>query len=259
MHWINLLFVLLVNAVPLYGVKQLGWSASTVVVLYWFENLLIACFTCARIALHRKLTRKRGHWRQGQLGTKVGDKPSTAGLLGEYATMAFVFTLAHGIFVGAFVLIGADNHRGDPHWAFSAAQFRQGAQWMALALVADFLVDVATMRGRSFAWLRAYVDQRMGRVIIMHLAIIFGMWGMMATESPFAVLYVLIGLKTLWDVVASRASGSPQALPEQPPELALKLAAQQKGITREKLVANWKQQREDMIRAARENEEVMPA
>src|SRR5437899_7172224 len=87
MRWLNLLFVLLVNAIPLYGVKVLGWSALTVVMLYWFENLLIAVFTCARIALHRQLTRKRGHWRTGQLGTRVGGKPSGQGLLGEYATM----------------------------------------------------------------------------------------------------------------------------------------------------------------------------
>src|SRR5215469_5039766 len=244
MRWLNLLFVLLLNAVPLYGVQKLGWSASTVVVLYWFENLLIAFFTCARIALHRKLTRKRGHWRKGQLGTKVNDQPSQAGLLGEYAVMAFVFTLVHGIFVGAFVLIGADNHSGDPRWAFSAAQFWQGAQWMALALIADFLVDAAVMRGRSFAWIRAYVGQRMGRVIIMHLAIIFGMWGMMATESPFAVLYVLIGLKTLWDLSTANASAKADvaALPERPPALALKIAAQQKGITPEMVAAQWAQQ-----------------
>src|SRR5258708_21491936 len=80
MRWLNLLFVLLVNAIPLYGVKFHGWSALTVVVLYWFENLLIAVFTCARIALHRQLTRKRGHRRKGQLGTQVNDKPSGLGL-----------------------------------------------------------------------------------------------------------------------------------------------------------------------------------
>jgi len=258
MRWLNLLFVLLVNAVPLYGVKQLGWSASTVVVLYWFENLLIAFFTCARIELHRKLTRKRGHWRTGQLGTKVGDKPSTAGLLGEYATMAFVFTLAHGIFVWGFVAIAAD-HSSEAIWQFSRVQFVQGAQWMALALVADLLVDAASMRQRSFAWIRAYVDKRMGRVLIMHFVIIFGMGAMMLTESPAALLYVLIGLKTLWDLAGSKTSAGPAALPEEAPAWALKLGSMQKEVSPAQLAAKWKQQREEMIRAAKENEEVMPA
>jgi hypothetical protein len=259
MRWLNLLFVLLVNAVPLYGVKQLGWSASTVVVLYWFENLLIAFFTCARIALHRKLTRKRGHWRQGQLGTKVGNQPSTRGLLGEYATMAFVFTFAHGIFVFGFTAIAADSRGSDPRFAFSSAQFWQGAQWMALALVADFLVDAATMRGRSFAWIRAYVDRRMGRVLIMHLAIIFGMWGMMATESPFAVLYVLIALKTLWDLASANAGGKSNALPDEPPAWALKIGAQQHGRSIEAQRAEWKRTVEEHKRSALEDEQVVPA
>jgi len=259
MRWINLLFVLAVNAVPLNGVRELGWSASTVVVLYWFENLLIAVFTCARIALHRKLTRKRGHWRAGQLEVQVNGKPLRSGLLGEYATMAFVFTLAHGIFVFAFTAIADSNHPDDPRWAFSAAQFWQGARWMAIALVAEFLIDAATMRSRSFAWIRAYVGSRMGRVIVMHLAIIFGMWGMMATESPFAVLYVLIGLKTLWDLVASNASARPSALPDEPPAWALKLGAQQHGRDIAAQRAAWKRTVEEQKRGAIEDEEVMPA
>src|SRR3954470_24788495 len=71
MRWLNLVFVLLVNAVPLYGIKYLGWSIGTVLLLYWVESVLVAVFTCARIALHRALTRKSGHWRTGSLGVLV--------------------------------------------------------------------------------------------------------------------------------------------------------------------------------------------
>jgi len=35
MWLLRLLFVLAVNAVPVYGVYYRGWSASTVVALYW--------------------------------------------------------------------------------------------------------------------------------------------------------------------------------------------------------------------------------
>lgn len=261
MRVFNLLFALLLNAIPLYGVKYLAWSASTVVVLYWFENLLIAVFTCARIALHRKLTRKRGHWRGGTLGVKVNDRLLTTGLLGEYATMAFVFTLAHGIFVGGFVLIAADHHGDSALWQFSREQFVQGAQWMSAAIVAEFLLDAMTMRARSFAWIRAYVGKRMGRVLVMHMTIIFGMWGMMATESPFAVLYALIAFKTLWDLAASTTSASPSALPAEPPAWVSKLGdsvgKEQGGAA--KMRADWKRNVEDMQRAAIEDEKVMPA
>jgi len=261
MRLLSLLFALLLNAIPLYGVRELGWSASTVVVLYWFENLVIAVFTCARIWLHRKLTRKRGHWRGGTLGVKVGDQPLKTGLLGEYAVMAFVFTFAHGIFVGAFVLIAADNHSDSAVWQFSREQFSQGALWMSAAIAVEFLLDASTMRSRSFAWIRSYVDKRMGRVLVMHMTIIFGMWAMMATESPFAVLYVLIALKTLWDMAASNASATAAALPAEPPAWVSKLGD---GVGKDqggaaKMRADWKRNVENLQRAAIEDEEVMPA
>ena len=242
--WINLPFTL----------------ALMVVVLYWVENLLVAIFTCARILLHRMLTHKSGHWRTGQLGTKVNDKPSGLGLLGEYATIAFVFTLAHGIFVGAFILIASQNHSDNPLWAFSGEQLRRGVQWMAAAMTLEFAIDAATMRSRSFAWIKAYVGKPMGRVLVMHLAIIFGMWGMLATESPFAVLYVLIALKTLWDLASSTAGAKAADVPAQPPAWLGKFAnavGKDRGGAA-KMRADWQRYVEQMKQAAIQDEEVTP-
>jgi hypothetical protein len=261
MRWIGLLFALLVNAVPLYGVYRLGWSASTVVALYWAENLALAVFTCARIWLHRKLTRKRGHWRGGTIGVKVNDKLVTGGLLTEYALLAFPFTLVHGIFVVALVALGASNHSDSAAWQFSRVQFEQGLQWILAALVLEFVIDAATMRSRSFAWLKAYVGRRTGRVLIMHFVIIFGMFGMMAMQSPFAMLYVLIGFKTLWDVFASDAAADPRSLPTEPPAWVLATAARlgKDGGGAKKARADWQRSREQQIRAAVEDEETQPA
>jgi len=261
MRWLNLVFVLLVNAVPLYGIKYLGWSIGTVLMLYWVENLLVALFTCGRIALHRALTRKSGHWRGGSLGVMVNGKPSTSGLLGEYATMAIVFTLAHGIFVFAIVFLFGEGRTDPEQWRFSAEQFRFGALQMIGLMSADFLVDAVQMRSRSFAWIKTYVQQRMGRVLVLHLAIIFGMMAMAATESPIAVLYVLIGLKTLWDLAAAGSSAKADSLPENAPQwlgkFADKVADKHGGAAA--MQADWKRARENLLRAAREDEQVRPA
>lgn len=261
MRGLNLLFVLLVNAVPLYGVKVLGWSIGVVLLLYWIENLLVAVFTCARIVLHRALTRKAGHWRSSQLGgVSVNGQPKNFSLLGEYAIIAFPFTLVHGVFVLAIVFLIGSNKTGS-EWQFSYAQFRFGALQMLGVLTLDFLVDALQMRSRSFAWIKTYVQQRMGRVLILHLGIIFGMWGLAASDSPIAVLYVLIGLKTLWDLASSNASAKASTLPPEPPAWALKLAdkvGRSKGGAAE-MRADWTRSAEQSRRAAIEDEKVMPA
>lgn len=252
--------VLITNAIPLYGVLRLDWSVTNVLVMYWLENLLVAVFTCLRIAAHRQLTHKRGHWRAGQLGSSsTNGKPSKAGLLGEYATVAFVFTLAHGVFVAVIALLLASKHPHDPHWRFSWDAVRQGALMLSLVLAAGFAADLPGMRSRSFAWIKAQVQQRMGRVLVLHLAIIFGMAAMAATDSPLGILYVLIGLKTLWDVALTRVVAA--SAPKQPPRWLLKLGdrlGKDKGGAAA-MAEQWSAGIEAASRQAIEDEQVMRA
>ena len=250
--------LLVTNAIPLYGVQRLGWSVTNVLVIYWLENLLVAVFTCLRVALHRAFTRKRGHWRAGQLGSSTNGRPSRAGLLGEYATVAFVFTFAHGVFVAVIALLLAGKHPDDPLWRLSWPALRQGALMLSLVLAAGFVADLPGLRSRSFAWIKGVVQQRMGRVLILHLAIIFGMAAMAATDSPLGLLYVLIGLKTLWDLALTRVVAA--AVPEQPPRWLLKLGDR---IGKDKggaaaLAGQWSSGLETARRQAIEDEQVMP-
>ena len=250
--------VLVTNAIPIYGVQRLGWSATNVLVMYWLENLLVAVFTCLRVALHRGLTRKRGHWRSGQLGSSSNGRLSKAGLLGEYATVAFVFTFAHGVFVAAIALLLASKHPGDPLWRFSWVAFRQGAQMLSLVLAAGFVADLPGLRARTFAWIKDVVQQRMGRVLILHLTIILGMAAMAATDSPLGLLYVLIGLKALWDLALTRVVAAP--VPAQPPRWLLKLGDRigkgKGGATA--LAGQWSASLEAARRQAIEDEQAMP-
>jgi len=251
--------VLVTNAIPVFGVLRLGWSVTNVLVMYWLENLLVAVFTCLRIATHRRLTHKRGHWRSGQLGSSSNGKPSKGGLLGEYATVAFVFTLAHGLFVAVIALLFASRHPQDPLWRFSWDAFRQGALMLSLALAAGFVADLPGMRSRSFAWIKAQVQQRIGRVLVLHLAIIFGMAAMAATDSPLGILYVLIGLKALWDVALTRVVAAP--VPGQPPRWLLKLGdrlGKDKGGAAA-MAEQWKAGIEAAGRQAIEDEQVVRA
>jgi hypothetical protein len=256
----GILIMLLVNAVPIVGVLRFEWSAINVLVLYWFENILIAVFTCVRIAVHRSLTRKRGYWRGGQIGVQVNGQTLKSGLLGEYAMMAFTFTFAHGIFVGVIAMILSQNYPDQPMWQVSFAQVGRGVLAITVMLGVELIADLFTIRSRSFAWMRGYVEARMGRVIVLHLTIIFGMMAMAATKSPLGILYVLIGLKTLADlggVVSQTADANANATP---PAWSLKLVdklGKDKGGAQE-FARKWHADQEQAHRNAIEDEEVMP-
>ncbi|MEO5622289.1 MAG: DUF6498-containing protein [Dokdonella sp.] len=66
-----------------------------------------------------------------------------------------------------------------------------------------FYVERATLQSRPFAWIKAYAQQRLGRGLVLHLTLIAGMVAMALSGSTLAVLYVLIGLKTLWELATS--------------------------------------------------------
>lgn len=250
--------VLVTHAIPIYGVLRLHWSVVNVLVLFWVENLLVAAFTCARIAVHRALTRKRGHWRRGQLATSSDAVGRGATLLGEYATVAFAFTLAHGVFVLLIAFIVGHNQPNEPAWQFSPGALRQGVLLLSGVFAAGFLADLPGMRQRPFAWIHLVVRQRLGRVLVLHLAIIFGMMAMAATESALGLLFVLIGLKALWELAMT---GTPAPMGDLPPAWALRLGerfGKDKGGA-EGFARDWKRDAQASRRRAAEDEETMPA
>ncbi len=256
-RWPGVCLALLVNAVPVYGVLAGGWSAATLLVLYWLENLLAAVATCLRIAVHRSWTRKRGHYRGGQLGVATAE-PAMSGrtFLGDYGTTALAFTLAHGVFVVGLTFVLAANHPGDDRWQLSLAQLRFGGAAVAALLGAGLAVDLPGLPAWSFARLRAHVQARLGRVLVLHLTIIFGMLAILFTESPFGLFFVLAGLKTLADVGGALASDAPP--PARPPAWASRLVARVGGAAGHRAVgfdAEWRREVERAQRQAEADEE----
>lgn len=255
---------LLINAVPLVGVLYFEWSAINVLVLYWFENLMIGFGTLIRLVLHRRWTRKRGYWRHSnRLGIQVNNKPAEMGLIGEYATGTFGFTLGHGIFVGAIAMIVHQNYPDQPMWQLSWAQVFRGAMAIAAFLGIELALDLTRIRSASFAAIRDYAQARMGRIIVLHLAIIFGMMGMAWSGSPMAVLYVLIGLKALADLLGIATRGAPKIEDSDTPppvwtmKMADKLGKDKGGASG--LLKKWQAEREQARKNASEDEQPMPA
>jgi len=254
---------LLINVVPLVGVLYFHWSAINVLVLYWFENLLIGFCTLIRLFAHRAWTRKRGYWRHSnRLGIQVNDKPAEMGLIGEYAIATFGFTLAHGVFVGVIALVVHQNYPDQAMWQLSWQQVLRGALAIAVFLGIELVADLTRIRGASFAALRDYAQARMGRVIVLHLAILFGMFAMAMSHSPMGILYVLIGIKTCADVLGVATRGAPRIADSDtpPPAWAMRMAdklGKDKGGAAG-LQKQWQAERDQARRDAIDDEQTMP-
>ena len=255
---------LLINAVPLAGVLYFEWSAINVLVLYWFENLLIGLCTLIRLVMHRRWTRKRGYWRHSnRLGIQINNKPAEMGLIGEYATGTFVFTLGHGVFVAGIAVLVQQNYPDQAMWQLSWDQVLRGALAIAAFLGIELIVDLTRIRGASFAALRDYAQARMSRIVVLHLAIIFGMFAMAMSNSPMGVLYVLIALKTGSDLLGIVLRGAPKiADSDTPPpawtmKMADKLGKDRGGAAG--FLEKWQTEREQARKNAIEDEQPMPA
>lgn len=230
---IHSLFILALNAVPLVGVLFFGWSPGTLLAVIWVEVLLVAVANVLRIVLHRKWTQARGHYRlhfNDRSSTTLGNKPrhprQSGTLLSEYATLAFVFTLAHGFFLGMILFMLSRNLQGEgpSPWGLDVVALRRGVLAVAALTGIELLLDVLSMRAKPFSWLRERVQVSMAQVVIVHLAIIFGTFLLMYLETPLVYLGIIIGLKALMELGMATHS---KEIPAKPPGWLSALAKRQ--------------------------------
>jgi hypothetical protein len=239
-----------VNAVPIGGVFLGGWSAATALALYWWENALGALLVALRIALHRRLTRKRGHLRP-QLGIerKIGGRTAPfRSFLAEYAVGALLFTAAHGVLLAVlFSTLLADRP--------DRAALGAGVAGIAALQLAGFARDAIGLRQRPFAWIRGIASQSLARVVLIHLAIVGGMaflaWQGRAPAffGPFAVLKLLADL-------AGLLPGRQGQLDEAPAWMDTAVSRLEPG--KERFADHWRRQRQRQHRDEQRDEETLP-
>jgi len=223
------------NLVPLIGVLLWDWSIFEVVVLYWLENVIIGVInilkmvTCSpdmeKLDLKSILDERIGDTanlserQQNQISQKKGiiDKfGGKAGALNHGSKIFLIpfftvhygmFCLVHGVFV--FVLLGQDDMmKAGPSPAEFPAPITeaaaQGGIWAALALFVSHLFSFFTNYIGKGEYRRTAAPLLMaapyGRIVILHIAIIFGAFATVALGSPVFLLVLLIGGKIALDI-----------------------------------------------------------
>ncbi|MEX2580354.1 MAG: DUF6498-containing protein [Verrucomicrobiales bacterium] len=217
------------NLVPLIGVLSWEWRVFDVVVLYWFENVVIGginilkMLVCTPDLEEMDLMKERLRKRMSRPGVSESRREGAERILARnegklgrlhHASKLFfipffavhygMFTMVHGIFV--FVLLGGNDSFGSAGGAPFAAFPEMvgeitsgGALWAVLALTASHLVSFVCnflVRGE---YRRAVVPRLMfapyGRVAVLHIAILGGAFAIQALGSPVGLLVILIAGK----------------------------------------------------------------
>ena len=226
------------NLIPLAGVLVWDWSVFHVVVVYWLENVIIGVvnifkmITCSpdpkQIDLKGKLMRRLSE-KQEQIDDEEARKAFefTQKLESNKVKLAAIhhasklffipfftfhygfFCLVHGVFI--FALLGKDELIGegmpslfDELGDLVKLALEAGGLWAALGLVVSHLFSFfANYLGKS-EYRRTVAPLLMvapyGRIVVLHLAIIFGAFATMALGSPVYLLVILIVGKIMLDL-----------------------------------------------------------
>jgi hypothetical protein len=182
----------------------------------------------ARIALHRAWTQKRGHYRR-HLGVEMSGSLRVAGrkqpvdiapgtLLAEFLWSGTLFTAAHGVFLW---LLLAMVLRAPP----DLPELRAGVLAMATLQLLGFAYDVPSLAQRPFAWAKGLAERSLGRVVLVHLAILGGALLSFGRPHPERFFFVFGVLKLAADLASWLSLELPPPDPERPPRFAGWLAA----------------------------------
>jgi hypothetical protein len=185
--------LVLANLVPLYGVLFLGWRVFPVILLFWFENVVIGAYNVLKIVFARP----------DDIGRWIGKVVMVPFFMFHFGMFCFV----HGIFVvtlfGEGTVASFDNPGVE---MFTGALAAAGVTWAAAALIASHGFSFGYNYILKGEYRRAELQKLMGqpyaRVVVLHVVIIASGFLVMAFGAPVVGLLLLVLLKMGVDLAA---------------------------------------------------------
>ncbi|MCA9103587.1 MAG: hypothetical protein KDA63_20685 [Planctomycetales bacterium] len=219
--------LVIANAIPLIGVLFFSWSTFAIMALYWAENVIIGgvnvlkMITCApdpdEVSLPNPSKAERADDFDTALAS-LGQSRTSLTAIHHASKLFFVpfFTIHYGMFCfvhGVFVLVlfGRDSgFLAQPSDPFDAVpqlgeQLLHGGMLLALislglshlfSFVKNYLIGGEYRR----ITVPALMIQPYGRVVVMHLALLFGGFATVLMGSSVVALLILVVGKTVMDV-----------------------------------------------------------
>ena len=221
------------NLVPLVGVLLWGWNVATILVLYWVENGIVGLLNVPKMLLangpDEPPTRTVDVRGVGPVSVPRRGPVEKAALIPFFLIHYGIFWVVHGVFVFTLPLFFTMRSAPfDPGQAeigpiapiLGSAGPNLGAVGLAVIGLAishgaSFLINFV---GRGEYRLVSTARQMFapyGRLVILHLTILFGAFVSLTIGSPIGAIIVLVVLKTIVDL---RFHLREHALPATPPQ-----------------------------------------
>ena len=201
------------NMVPLAGVLFLGWNVWTILIVYWLENGVVGVINVF------KMRRASGPYVPGTVSMTMNgravDGAAKAFLIPFFILHYGIFWTVHGVFVITLPLFASI-------WPGQNGSMPFPSIWtIVLAIVALVVSHGLSYRlnyiGRG-EYLRTSAARQMfapyGRLVVLHITIIFGALAIGLTGAPVAAVAVLVVLKTVLDLGLHFAEHARSGLPE---------------------------------------------
>lgn len=198
------------NLVPLFGVLWFGWDVWAILIIYWLENGIVGLFNVLKMRRacgpETPMPERAGGRRPSINGLTINGRPASglekATLIAFFIMHYGIFWLVHGVFVltlPTFAIMGAEGQR----------DFGTTLDPLAILFV---LAGLFISHGVSYVfnyigrgeYLRTTAAAQMfapyGRLVVLHITIIFGAIAIGFTGAPVAAIVVLVLLKTALDL-----------------------------------------------------------
>lgn len=204
---VPLIALVTANTVPLYGVLFVGWDAFAVVALYWSENLIVGFYNIIKMAIVKA---------DGPM-----EHLSKLFLIPFFIFHYGAFCAVHGFFVLAMFAgmakqgkTGSSGPIADGGLFFMSLLYAVIKQLLlvmtptqlicvgALALShgVSFVYNFLIKNERGKADVKSLMGSPYSRIVVMHIAIIFGAFLMMVLKTPASIVIVLVIMKTYVDI-----------------------------------------------------------
>jgi hypothetical protein len=245
----HLVTTLALIAVPAAGWFTQDWSGGTTLAVYWFETLAMCLFIMARMALHQRWSPRRGHFSYTAAST-TRLSSQTPSFLAGFAVSSLAFCAAHGVFLGG-VLFLLDK-KGDG--ALAGVDWRSvglGCSTVLAFLAVDFVVDLLSLRRWSFWQLERTAVGGLGRIVVVHLTLVFGLIAVGVTGAPDALFGIFVALKSLFALSAALPQWEPAVAPKWLSHAMNRVPTAQRGRRFEE---SWAEDHADEVERRAENE-----